>query len=59
MKLNEFQKAILFALFLIIFIGTNICVIAFEMQPVVIGTELETNGYIEYLCLGTGCEALR
>jgi hypothetical protein len=26
--------------------------------PIVLGTEMNTNGLVEYLCLGLGCETL-
>lgn len=26
--------------------------------PIVVGTEMNTNGLVEYLCLGKGCENL-
>ncbi|NCC22312.1 MAG: hypothetical protein EOM26_07600 [Alphaproteobacteria bacterium] len=29
---------------------------AFSSGPIILGTELNTNGLVEYLCLGVGCE---
>lgn len=27
--------------------------------PIILGTEMNTNGAVEYLCLGSGCDDLR
>lgn len=29
-----------------------------NLEPIILGSELNTNGRVEYLCLGAGCENL-
>lgn len=55
---NETLKAALFGVFVMtFFVGT--IVMALCSGPIVLGTEMNTNGLVEYLCLGTGCENLQ
>mgnify|MGYP006429319967 CR=1 FL=1 len=54
--MHTITKATLFALSLLIICFICMTVIVRESGPFVLGTELNGNGTIEYLCLGTGCE---
>ncbi len=55
---REFRNAVVFFLFLTtIFVG-SIYGAAASAGPIVLGTEMNTNGLVEYLCLGMGCETL-
>lgn len=55
---SQYGQAVCFFLFLLAF--TLFCIVmAFASSgPIVVGTELNTNGVVEYLCLGKGCETL-
>ncbi len=44
---------VLFALFM-----ASLCMAFWNAGPIVLGTEMNANGHIEYLCAGTGCESL-
>ena len=56
--MSQAHKALLFALILIGVVMTS-CVVAYTNSgPVVLGTELNTNGLTEYLCLSRDCEDL-
>ncbi|MFA5951991.1 MAG: hypothetical protein WC807_17090 [Hyphomicrobium sp.] len=54
-KRELFRAELFFAALLLIFV---ICLVLIWINsgPVVLGTELNTNGLVEYLCLGRGCE---
>ncbi len=55
---QEYRNAIFFFIFIVtIFIGSLYTAMA-SAGPIVLGTELNTNGIVEYLCLGMGCENL-
>ncbi len=43
-------------LFIVLLISIITCVLLSIREPIVIGTELNGDGSVEYLCLGTGCE---
>ena len=49
---------ILFLVVLLAFVSLCAMMVASSSGPIVLGTELNTNGYIEYLCLGNGCNKL-
>lgn len=52
------QKAAIFALFLLTVLFVSV-ITAFSSAPtIVLGTERNTNGFVEYLCLGRGCEGV-
>lgn len=36
----------------------SFCALFLNMPQVILGTEMNTNGMVEYLCLGSGCEYL-
>ena len=55
-RLSRESKAILFSLFLLSVLIVSIVTIFASAGPIVLGTELNTNGYVEYLCLGRACE---
>lgn len=47
--------AILMGVFVVGLLGLSLA----AAGPVVLGTELNTNGLVEYLCLGRGCDSLQ
>lgn len=55
-RFNTNCKAMMFSgcVFSVLFL----CVLTVAMSsgPIVLGTELNTNGMVEYLCLGLGCD---
>lgn len=51
-------KAAAFSGFLLVVLIASLIVVILSSGPVVLGTELNTNGLTEYLCLGRGCEKL-
>lgn len=51
-------QAIMFSLMLFIMLFTSIAVSFASSGPIILGTELNANGFVEYMCLGSGCEAL-
>lgn len=55
---REKIQAILFAWFLAVVLIGGLTVSVASAGPFVLGTELNANGTVEYLCLGTGCEFL-
>jgi len=40
---------------LVLTIGSML-VFSFDSGPMILGTEMNANGTVEYLCLGSGCE---
>jgi len=48
--------AALFAVFLSGVLAMLLTFAALYSGPIVLGTEMNTNGLIEYMCLGNGCE---
>ena len=57
--ISEEVKASLFTTFLLIFVLACIITATAHSGPIVLGTERNGDGSVEYLCLGTGCEDLR
>ena len=53
---HEELKAVLFASFLVIGTVGLLLTSFLTSGPIVLGTEMNTNGLVEYLCLGNGCE---
>lgn len=39
-------------------VGVGLSVSMASADPFVLGTEMNANGTVEYLCLGNGCESL-
>jgi len=58
-KRKEKIYAALFGCFLIVFFMSSLAVAFFSSGPIVLGTELNGNGSVEYLCLGDSCEGKR
>ena len=52
------QKATVFASFMFVLIVLSICTAFVVSDPLVLGTEINTNGQMEYLCLGLDCEKI-
>lgn len=40
---------------ILIFVG-SITIASMNAGPIILGTEMNDNGRVEYLCLGNGCE---
>ena len=58
MSSREYKKAIVFFLFLMsVFVGSLYTAVA-STGPIVLGTEMNTDGLVEYLCLGMGCDVI-
>ena len=55
-KRREQIAAMSFGLLLVAFAMIVLVVAMASMGPVVLGTEMNANGLVEYLCLGNGCE---
>ncbi len=57
---NPYRKEIIYgATFAAILLATLLTAIGLAFAssgPIVLGTEMNTNGLVEYLCLGRGCE---
>ena len=58
-KLKRHQKtylqAIGFTFFLLTFFVGSLGTAYMSSGPIVLGTEMNSNGTVEYLCLGNGC----
>lgn len=52
------KKAAFFGLFLLTVLCVSIVMAAANASPFVLGTEMNTDGTVEYLCLGLGCESI-
>lgn len=50
--------AVFFGIFLITALVGSLITAYCCSGPIIIGTEMNTNGMVEYLCLGNGCENL-
>ena len=55
---KQYAQAMLFFLFIVFVFCFSLYEAFVSAGPVVLGTELNTNGLVEYLCLGKGCETL-
>lgn len=55
---NELLKASLFFIGLVITLIACVTMAFASAPPIILGTEMNTNGIVEYLCLGNGCENL-
>lgn len=56
---QELTYAAFFSGFLLLGFLTCLAVAWMSAGPVVLGTEMNANGSVEYLCLGTACEDFR
>ncbi len=56
---NELLKAALFFIGLLITLIVCVTMAFASAPPIILGTEMNTNGVVEYLCLGNGCENLQ
>lgn len=54
----EEVRAIMFASMIARIVGVGLSVSMASADPFVLGTEMNANGTVEYLCLGNGCESL-
>jgi len=54
----EYKKAVGFFFFLVSVLCLSIYTAAASAGPIVLGTEMNTDGLVEYLCLGMGCDSL-
>lgn len=52
-KASIFCTALIFSLFVFLFTAFS------QSDPIILGTEMNTNGMVEYLCLGNGCDHLQ
>ncbi len=57
-KRKEDIKALLFGFLLIAIFCLSLSLACMSSGTIILGTELNTNGQVEYLCLGNGCENL-
>ena len=55
-RLRTRTKALLFFLALVIVSFVSIIGVFVSSGPIILGTEMNTNGLVEHLCLGRGCE---
>lgn len=56
--MNKEKKATIFALVMMSVVVMSILTAFNVSGPIVLGTEKNTNGHVEYLCLGSSCENL-
>lgn len=54
-KINEEHKAVLFCTLMLCLVTFSFFFALTSSGPIVLGTEMNTNGMVEYLCLGTDC----
>ncbi len=53
---RERIHAALFCAFLGVFMLSSLILAFCSVGPIVLGTEMNANGMVEYMCLGNGCE---
>lgn len=51
-------KGFAFAMFLFLAFTLSVFTATSSAGPVILGTELNTNGHVEYMCLGLGCDGM-
>ncbi|MEM9469384.1 MAG: hypothetical protein AAF988_04415 [Pseudomonadota bacterium] len=56
--MSEEKKAFMFGGFLLTVFLISVITAMNASPRIVLGTELNTNGYVEYLCLGRDCEKI-
>lgn len=49
-------RHIIFCFGLLTFLAASLATAALSTGPIILGTEMNTDGLVEYLCLGNGCE---
>lgn len=54
----EYQIATLFFITLIVVFTSSVSLAFASSGPIVLGTELNANGLMEYLCLGASCHQI-
>ncbi len=54
----EEVKSILFAGMIALVVGVCLSISLTSADPFILGTEMNANGTVEYLCLGSGCESI-
>lgn len=55
---SEIKKAAFFFMFLMVALVFTLVTAFASSGPFVLGSEMNTNGMVEYLCLGSGCANL-
>ncbi|MBX2835151.1 MAG: hypothetical protein KTR28_09300 [Micavibrio sp.] len=53
---HETTCAVIFTSLIVLVLVTSILFAFNSTGPIILGTELNTNGLVEYICLGNGCE---
>lgn len=56
-RLKKMTGPIFFTISLVIIFVLSMVGIFINAWPLVLGTEINANGHIEYLCLGNGCDS--
>jgi len=54
----QYIKAVIFSIAIFLLLVSSLSLSFLSAGPIVLGTEMNTNGLVEYLCLGSGCENL-
>ena len=54
-KQKKYLQAITFSFFLMAFFVGSLSTAYMSSGPIILGTEMNANGTVEYLCLGNGC----
>lgn len=57
-RLTSHQKATMFGMLMLCVLMLSLITAFSSTGPIVLGTEKNTNGLVEYLCLGRDCEVL-
>ncbi len=57
-KISQEHKALIFSAVMFCLIAFSAVMAFASTGPIVLGTELNTNGQVEYLCLGQDCDNL-
>lgn len=55
---HELRRAALFSCGMLLLLLAFLMLAFASSGPIVLGTEQNTDGMVEYLCLGRGCESL-
>lgn len=54
---NTFKVFSMAALLVVVLLSVFVALFV-NSGPIILGTEMNTNGLVEYLCIGNGCEDL-
>lgn len=57
-RVNEEQKALIFCLTMVGIVAFSALMAFSSSGPIILGTEMNTNGLVEYLCLGADCNKI-